>query len=226
MMKSANLGLEYEELAHKILYFPGACPDPQGSIDWMESKDEWYENASEANEVLGGAARHDCFVDFPSQEEADVVSEVFSTFCDVYGEKLKGSRPLGYKQEDVEYNGARYRLWGEAKNHVDQPTADDIGLINICIYLNDDYKGGELGFVLDENRKKDNAPPDLEKDLVYTPKAGDILVFPGHFWHYALKTTEGTKYLVLIKTFVQRDEEFEYTGMGMNDYQDDENTGS
>ena len=50
-------------------------------------------------------------------------------------------------------------------------------------------------------------------------------MFPGHFWHYALKTTEGTKYLVLIKTFVEREGgDFEYTGVDMVDYQDDENT--
>ena len=227
MDKSVKLGLDYKELAHKILYFPKACSDPQGVIEYLESMpEEWYENASEWNELLGGPARHDCHVAFPSQEEADIVTDVFQTFAHRYGETLKELKDSGYDQKDVEYNAARYRLGGEAKNHVDQPTADDIGLINICIYLNDDYVGGELGFILDEDRKYDNAHPDPEKDLMYAPEAGDILVFPGHFWHYALPTKEGTKYLVLIKTFVQRDEEFEYTGMGMNDYQDDENTGS
>lgn len=224
MEKSLNLGLEYEELAHKILYFPKSCSDPQGVIDYLESMpEEWYENASEWNELLGGPARHDCHVAFPSQEEADIVSDVFQTFCVKYGETLKDERAGRYQKEDQEYNAARYRLGGEAKNHVDQPTAEDIGLLNICIYLNEDYEGGELGFVLDEDRKHDNAKPDLEKDLMYTPKSGDILVFPGHFWHYALPTKKGTKYLVLIKTMVKREgQDNEYTGVDMVSYQDDE----
>lgn len=233
MEKSLNLGLEYEELAHKILYFPKACSDPQGVIDYLESMpEEWYENSSEWNELLGGPARHDCHVAFPSQEEADIVSDVFQTFCEKYGETLKDERAGRYQKEDLEYNAARYRLGGEAKNHVDQPTPEDIGLLNICIYLNEDYEGGELGFVLDEDRKHDNAFPDTERDLMYVPKTGDILVFPGHFWHYALPTKKGTKYLVLIKTMVQREGiDAEYVGVDedgiqMNDYMNDDRTSS
>jgi len=220
MQKSVKLGLDYEELDHKILYFPGACPDPEASIAFVESMpDEWYENASEANE--DGAARHDCYVAFPSQAEADVVSDVFVTFADKYGEVLKDEQSSNYMQSDVEYNAVRYRVGGEAKNHVDQPTAEDIGLVNICIYLNDDYEGGELGFIVDKDRQHDNAEPDLERDLIYKPKRGDMLIFPGHFWHYALPTTSGTKYLVLLKAFVEREENFEYTGVEMTDYLDD-----
>jgi len=211
------------------LFFPKACSDPKGVIEYLESRpEEWYENASEWNELLGGPARHDCHVAFPSQEEADIVTDVFVTFCEKYGETLKDGR-TSWEQKDVEYNAARYRLGGEAKNHVDQPTAEDIGLLNICIYLNDDYEGGELGFVLDEDRKHDNAAPDLEKDLMYTPEAGDIIIFPGHFWHYALPTKKGTKYLVLIKTMVEREGlDAEYTGVDedgsvqMNDYMNDD----
>lgn len=231
MEKSVRLGLDYEEWAHKILYFPAACPDPEGTIAYLESMpDEWYENASEADDE--GAARHDSFVAFPSQAEADVVSDVFVTFAEKYGEVLRDERGGNFKQEDVEYNAARYRLGGDAKNHVDQPTHEDIGLVNICIYLNDDYEGGELGFIFDEDRQHDNAEPDLERDLVYKPKRGDVLVFPGHFWHYALPTISGTKYLSLIKTFVEREGlKAEYDGFDseefqMKDYLNDENRDS
>ena len=235
MYKSEKLGLEYEELAHKILYFPKASTDPAETISYLESRpEEWYENASEWNELLGGPARHDCHVEFPNQEEADIVTEVFKTFCDKYDETLKDERvrTRGYSRGDVEYNAARYRLGGEAKNHVDQPTPEDIGLLNICIYLNEDYEGGELGFVLDEDRKHDNAKPNLEKDLMYTPKSGDILVFPGHFWHYALPTKKGTKYLVLIKTMVEREGldadlvGVDEDGVQMNDYMSDDRASS
>lgn len=220
-MKSDKLGLEYEVLAEKILLFPNACPDPVASIAWMEAKDDsaWYENASEWNDLLGGPARHDNFIDFPSQEEADVVTEVFRTFAKLYDEVLTDIPESGYKQSDEQYNGVRYRLGGDAKNHVDQPNDDDIGMLNICIYLNDDYVGGELGFVQEQERKVNNTTPDPTKDLMYYPKAGDMVVFPGHFWHYAMPTVSGTKYLTLVKTFVAR--EGMEPGVPMDSYTDE-----
>lgn len=186
-----KLGLEYSELVPRVLYFPKAIKDPQKSIDYMEAKNEWYANDSEYNEAIGGTPRHDCYIDFPSQEEADIFTEVYNTYNKLYGYKwLESDREkFGYSKDDVEYNGVRYVLGGEAKTHRDQPVEHDIGLTNICYYPNDDYEGGELGF-------------DFEEVALYKPVAGDILVFPGHYDHYALPTTKGTKYLVLTKAYM------------------------
>jgi len=192
-MKTDKLGLEYEVWADRVLYFPGVVPDPRGSIRYMEekNKEEWYENG--ANPAWGdpskGPSRDDCYIDFPSQEEADVVSECFDEYNKLFKYQYLDKNFNGFNKEDVEYNGVRYRLGGLAASHKDQPVPHDIGLVNACLYLNDDYEGGELVF---------DFMPEIPE---YKPRAGDIVVFPGHFDHTAKSTTSGTKYLVLIKLY-------------------------
>lgn len=191
MPKTKNLGIDYEEWAPRVLYFPAAMPDPQGSIQHMEDTDEWYANDSEYNEEIGGTPRDDCHIRFPNQIEADVVTECFRAYNDLYGHEFldKEFARNGYHESDIEYNGVRYRVGGEAKTHRDQPVEHDIGLVNICLYPNEDYEGGELGF-------------DFLDIPLYKPGAGDIIIFPGNFDHYALPTKSGKKYLVLLKVFV------------------------
>lgn len=194
MQTTENLGLQYEVWADRIIYFPAAVPDPQESIEYMESHiDKWYENG--ANPAWGdpdkGPSRDDCYIDFPSQREADVVSECFDEYNKLFGYEYLDKNFKGFNKEDVEYNGVRYRLGGLAASHKDQPVPHDIGLVNACLYLNENYEGGELLF--------DHIPEVSE----YKPKRGDILIFPGHFDHTAKSTTSGTKYLVLIKQYMK-----------------------
>ena len=183
--------LEYEILLDKCLLFRNADPDAAGAIQYMEDKNEWYENPSEYNEHdPNGIPRDDCYIDFPSEESASVLSKAFQIWMDLYGKQSRDPDKMPLKKEDVEYNGVRYRIGGHAGDHVDQPTEDDIGLVNACIYLNDDYEGGELGFPKN---------PDVPE---YKPQPGDITIFPGHLWHYANPVTSGVKYLSLIKIHV------------------------
>jgi len=74
-------------------------------------------------------------------------------------------------------------------------------VLTCTMYLNDDYTGGEIAFLVDENK-----PAADKNEIVYKPQAGDVIVFPsGHPDYFsedgkcmhAVKTiTEGTKYLV------------------------------
>lgn len=59
--------------------------------------------------------------------------------------------------------------------------------VSIVVYLNDNYEGGEIHF------------PRLDK-LIYTPKAGDIAVFPSNYIyeHASLPMKSGTKYCIVI----------------------------
>ena len=63
--------------------------------------------------------------------------------------------------------------------------------ITCTMYLNDDYEGGELSFKI----LKDDGTAD---EVVYKPKAGDIVVFPSRppYYHSVLLTTKGQKYFV------------------------------
>lgn len=63
--------------------------------------------------------------------------------------------------------------------------------ITCTMYLNDDYEGGELAFkILKESGGSD--------EIVYKPKAGDIVVFPSDqpYYHGVHLTTKGQKYFV------------------------------
>jgi hypothetical protein len=61
--------------------------------------------------------------------------------------------------------------------------------VSAVIYINDDYEGGEIKF------------PRLD-NLVYTPKVGDIAIFPSNYIyeHASLPMKSGTKYSVVIMT--------------------------
>jgi hypothetical protein len=68
-------------------------------------------------------------------------------------------------------------------------------ILTITMYLNDDYEGGELTF-LNEN----------DKDVIhYRPKAGDITVFPSAvpYWHGVERVESGDRYL--IRSFLSKE---------------------
>jgi hypothetical protein len=61
--------------------------------------------------------------------------------------------------------------------------------VSAVIYINDDYKGGEIKF------------PRLD-NFIHTPKVGDIAVFPSNYIyeHASLPIQSGTKYSVVVMT--------------------------
>jgi hypothetical protein len=61
--------------------------------------------------------------------------------------------------------------------------------VSAVIYINDDYEGGEIKF------------PRLD-NFVYTPKVGDIAIFPSNYIyeHASLPMKTGTKYCVVVMT--------------------------
>jgi hypothetical protein len=87
------------------------------------------------------------------------------------------------------FNFVKYE--GEGKHfriHADDGPAYSCR-VSAVIYINDEYEGGELQF------------PRLD-NLVYTPKAGDIAVFPSNYIyeHASLPMKSGTKYCVVVMT--------------------------
>ena len=84
----------------------------------------------------------------------------------------------------VKYNGPGQQF----KIHADHGPAYNT-TVSVVVYLNDNYKGGELYF------------PRLDK-LVYKPKVGDIAIFPSNYIyeHASCDMIEGIKYSVVIMT--------------------------
>jgi hypothetical protein len=87
------------------------------------------------------------------------------------------------------FNFVKYEGAGTHFNiHADHGPAYNC-TISAVIYINDDYEGGELKF------------PRLD-NLVYTPKVGEIAVFPSNYIyeHASLPMVSGTKYCVVVMT--------------------------
>lgn len=82
------------------------------------------------------------------------------------------------------YNLLRYQTGQEYKAHYDGGTAGHRGLSPI-LYLNDEYKGGELEFV--------------HYKIKIKPNAGSLFLFPPFYTHahIAHPVTEGTKYAIV-----------------------------
>ena len=80
-------------------------------------------------------------------------------------------------------------------------------VLTCTMYLNDDYEGGEISFIVNDSESVGNT-----KEIIYKPVEGDVLVFPsGHpeyfsdsgvYMHAVKDITLGTKYLA--RTFYQK----------------------
>ena len=192
---------EAEVMADRVVLWRKAVKDPARYIEHSEAlPDEWYENTSEINAELGGAVRHDQHIGMPDQEIADYMTEAFQDYCKMYDKIPDYYLQEGIKPGQPMWNVLRYKVGGYAGSHKDQPGGDDINYLNACIYLNDDYTGGEIGF------------DEIEDIESYKPGAGDIMIFPCHFDHYALPTRRGTKYVALMKVFVANGDGTNYPG--------------
>jgi hypothetical protein len=85
------------------------------------------------------------------------------------------------------FNFVKYEGQGqEFKIHADHGPHYNT-TVSIVVYLNNDYEGGEIQF------------PRLD-NLTYTPKVGDIAVFPSNYIyeHASLPMKSGTKYCIVI----------------------------
>lgn len=81
-------------------------------------------------------------------------------------------------------------------------------------YLNDDYIGGELTFVILNPEQTE-----IEQVIQYKPVAGDLIVFPSTipFYHGSMPTQDGKKYLIRAywKSYQEPDN---YWKMGLSKY--------
>lgn len=116
--------------------------------------------------------------DIDAEEKPDASNMILSTF-----ELLQHKLNL---EED--YNIQVHTDWHNHRSEEPGPKQ----IITYTIYLNDDYEGGEVDFVDEENKKV----------FVYKPKRGDITVFPSGrpFWHGA-RSVKSDPNKIFIRTF-------------------------
>ena len=170
-------------LAEKIILFPELWETPADFISQVNTIDGWTEPEN-YGQVLGGAITESAAT-FLWLDILDIPEDLYTDFnyafvyaCNNYAKKY-GSDVLidsAGSMEVKKYNdGGHY-----------SPTASNNDLENhaelsvIMMFPNDDYVGGEMVF--------------KDYDLKYSPKKGDVLIYPATYVSSSLAATGANKY--------------------------------
>lgn len=175
----------YTDLGNRILLFDGAIDNGKELIDLIEENAHWR-FAEEIRDEFG-----------PTRAETTLelsagfhplwkylytsIEECLNTYA-----LVMSGRPSKYYNEEVSdehkdfVHISKYRTGGYVDVHTDNEVTED-GIFTMIWYLNDNYEGGEVGFV--------------DPDITISPKSGDVLIFPAMNPHYSKEVLRGTKYL-------------------------------
>jgi len=132
---------------------------------------------------------------FSQNEFTQKIENLIETSIEKISKKYtQDVRPLYYAYGDnfnhYTYHILKYTSDDYFKIHHDHyaETLNHSRLLTVCIYLNEDYTGGELEF------------PSVGNDKEYSFKTGDIIVFPSNwmFYHGVKPILSGERYTIVI----------------------------
>jgi len=179
----------YKDLGNGIFLFDGAI---DGGVEFREQIEKLAENIWEENNSINddfGSTRKDATIE-PEVKAGNpywkYYYETLSHCLNTYSLVTKGKEspyvlhdaPEGYK--DV-VHVSKYRVGGYVNTHTDNDIREDDGTVTMIWYINDNYEGGEVGFI--------------DPDITVKPEEGDVLIFPAITPHYSKELLRGTKYL-------------------------------
>lgn len=118
-----------------------------------------------------------------------VIDKVLSSVIKKYvGEVKSFYYSYGDSINYYHYQALKYTKNDYFKNHHDHyaETVNYSRLLSVCIYLNEDYEGGELEF------------PSIKKTFKF--KTGDVIIFPSNwmFYHGVTPITVGNRYSITV----------------------------
>jgi hypothetical protein len=94
------------------------------------------------------------------------------------------------QQEDASYNMSYHTDYQRELEHI---PGVKFG-VTAVFYLNDGYSGGDINFKIFGDKDLQT----IEKEFSYSPKEGDVMVFPSKhpYYHGVDATTKGNKYII------------------------------
>ena len=92
-----------------------------------------------------------------------------------------------------DYVLSRYLPGFAIKNHVDTEINGEHFKQSMCLYLNNDFTGGEIIF--------------SNLNIVHSPEKGDLVVFPSDYWHETNPVKAGIRYVLALWTTENKDKE-------------------
>jgi predicted 2-oxoglutarate/Fe(II)-dependent dioxygenase YbiX len=112
-----------------------------------------------------------------------MIHEPYLNALDIWSQKTGNEMPTIITKN---YTIKKYDIGGEIGEHVDIVLDDPYHTMDwtVLIYLNDNYKGGDLVFT--------------NHNITLSPSAGSILFFPTCEPHSAMEVTHGNKYFIFL----------------------------
>jgi predicted 2-oxoglutarate/Fe(II)-dependent dioxygenase YbiX len=178
----------------KIHYYKNVIQDPEYLINLIESSDQqltentsipkWQEWSASGDIAyhFGYQKRFSKDVDLDKTPDIrrinnilkDAILGASEDYAKVYGIDIGNLMPLSI---------SKYSTSKSMGPHVDDYGDGENPNISVVLYLNDNYKGGEIYF--------------KEQDVKIKPEAGSIVIFPSvePYYHESLPVLEGIKYM-------------------------------
>lgn len=220
-----------KKLHENVYYYENVFDNPQWVIDSLNhlDKDEnTYEAITKWYNWLASNNEKDCFGQkkdlYYSQrnsvngDNANLTKEVIELMKNNISDlcyKFVEDRELDMTPNVSPFlDMCKYTKGGNLGLHFDQQDGDKSLLYSIVLYFNNDFEGGEVSFIVDENKIKNNFFPgddmsDVKNqsivDFWIKPEPGSALVFPSSFpyLHKSHPIKSGNKYMSTAFIFVE-----------------------
>jgi len=213
-----------EILEEKVYYYPDGVKDfdvlmrtidelddiekQNGSslwLDWTASNDKEF--------IYGVTKTFDLSqiqnLDEPVKSKMKFVYEtIMQSFYDVSKDFAESIGDFDIPRLFPVFNIKKYKAGIGMGSHYDQLDGDKTLRYSLVMYLNDDFEGGEISFLLSPYEDVNSVPsPSLDYDVAVKnneiafglkPKAGSIIIFPSSapYYHTAHLVKTGFKYMV------------------------------
>ena len=213
-----------EILEEKVYYYPDGVKDfaklmtTIDEVDAIESENGsslWLDwTASNDKEFIYGVTKSFDLNQINNLEEplkgkmAFIYKTIMGSFDDVCRDYAVAMGDLDEPRLFPVFNIKKYQAGIGMGSHYDQLDGDKTLRYSLVMYLNDDFDGGEISFLLSPYEDVHSVPsPSLDYDVAIKnnqilfgikPKAGSIIIFPSSapYYHTAHLVKTGFKYMV------------------------------
>lgn len=178
--------IDFTVIADRVVLFSNVVKNCTLPIK-MAEESEWTVNTHTAYEdELFRRYETEIFIDRKTPEGVEILDGLDSAlikYAEIIGSNVEPENHM--INESWSAYISKYTEGGHASVHTDEDFMEDNGVYSAIVYLNDDYEGGEVGFV--------------DYGLEIKPKAGDLLIFPSFYLHYANPVISGLKYISIAR---------------------------
>lgn len=213
-----------EILEKNIYYYKNVIPDPKKFIEIIESTEnedygnaltKWKEWTTCSGEMYTYGSQKTILVSEKEKNEPQdnsVVSYIYNTITDLFYNICKDyATSIGDNDEPVIVPGFDIKKYSSGTfmgAHFDQQEGDTRLRYSLVFYLNDDYEGGELSFMIQSpDAPIINGKPEEDYaisgnsdkiTLGIKPEAGSVIIFPSSppYHHTAHLVKSGFKYMI------------------------------